>query len=162
MREALLHATYDSLTEEEFEANWLVVLNKYKLQDHNWLKGLYRDKDMWVPAFLKHLFRADMKMTQRVESIRSFFDDYLKKHTRLYEFAESYCKAMECRTEEYRQFDAHFQACTWQIVHGFTTQHVFQRCYADLKFKEVLRECSRICHLHCFNKVVISNSVMEY
>ena len=55
---------------------------------------------MWVPAYVKHLFWAGMKTTQRVESINSFFDQFVHKHTHLYEFVEAYCEAMEARANE--------------------------------------------------------------
>ena len=53
---------------------------------------------MWVPAYLKHLFWAGMKTTQRVESIHRFFDGYLSKHTLLSEFVERYVDALEVRS----------------------------------------------------------------
>ncbi|KAL2905369.1 Protein FAR-RED IMPAIRED RESPONSE 1 [Bienertia sinuspersici] len=62
----LLRAIYDSYTVEEFENSWNEAIDAYNLGENAWLKG--------------------MRSTQRVESINSFFDKYLKKQTRLYEF----------------------------------------------------------------------------
>ncbi|XP_048501598.1 protein FAR1-RELATED SEQUENCE 5-like [Beta vulgaris subsp. vulgaris] len=134
LKSALLCAIYESLTTEEFESNWDLVIESYELQQNTWLKGLYKEREMWV--YIKHLFWAGMKTTQRVESIHSFFDDYVKKHTRLYEFAETYCKAMENRAEDERRYDAYCETCVRQIVTGFPAEYVFQKCYTDMKFKK--------------------------
>ncbi|KAL2906204.1 Protein FAR1-RELATED SEQUENCE 5 [Bienertia sinuspersici] len=116
---------------------------------------------MWVPSYTKHLFRAGMKTTQRVESIHSF-DDYVNNHTTLAEFAEMYCRAMDKRAETERQYDVYSEAFTWQIACGFPCESVFQRYYTDMKFKVIQRECSRIMFLHYFQNVVTSNNVTEY
>ncbi|KAL2905086.1 Protein FAR1-RELATED SEQUENCE 6 [Bienertia sinuspersici] len=103
-----------------------------------------------------------MKTTQRVESIHSFFDDYVNKHTALAEFTEMYCRAMEKRAEAGRQYDAHSESFIQQITCGFPCESIFQCCYTDMKFKEIQRECNRIMFLHCFQNVVTSDNVIEY
>ncbi|XP_021854509.1 protein FAR-RED IMPAIRED RESPONSE 1-like [Spinacia oleracea] len=87
----LERAIYDSLTCDEFELNWATVMERYQADD-DWLEGLYAERNMWVPAYVKHLFWAGMKTSQRVESINNFFDQYVHRHTHLYEFVEAYCE----------------------------------------------------------------------
>ncbi|KAL2935095.1 Protein FAR1-RELATED SEQUENCE 6 [Bienertia sinuspersici] len=103
-----------------------------------------------------------MKSTKRVESIHSFFDDYVNKHTTLAEFIEMYCRAMEKRAETERQYDSHSETFIRQIACGFPCESILQCCYTDMKFKEILRECSRIMSLHCYQNFVTSNNVTEY
>ncbi|KAL2893267.1 Protein FAR1-RELATED SEQUENCE 5 [Bienertia sinuspersici] len=141
-KDELLNVIYDSLFVPEFESSWMVVINKHGLEDNLCLDG--------------------MKTTQRVESIHSFFDDYVNKHTTLAEFAEMYCRAMEKRAEMERQYDAHSEAFTRQITCGFPCESVFQHYYTDMKFKEIQHECSRIMFLHCFKNVMTSENVTEY
>ncbi|XP_048502773.1 protein FAR-RED IMPAIRED RESPONSE 1-like [Beta vulgaris subsp. vulgaris] len=74
---ALHNAIYDSLNDEEFEKSWGDAIAKFDLGSDNWLAG--------------------MKTTQRSESINSFFDGYVHKNTRLCDFVEKYCCAMEAR-----------------------------------------------------------------
>ncbi|KAL2894350.1 Protein FAR-RED IMPAIRED RESPONSE 1, partial [Bienertia sinuspersici] len=64
------------------------------------LLRLYQEREWWIPPYMKDMFWAGMRSTQRVESMNSFFDKYLKKQTRLYEFVQQYCKAMERRFED--------------------------------------------------------------
>ncbi|XP_010696068.2 protein FAR1-RELATED SEQUENCE 4-like [Beta vulgaris subsp. vulgaris] len=162
-KDELLNAIYDSLEPEEFEANWSSGILKYKkLSSNEWLAGLYREREMWVPTYLRHMFWAGMKTTQRVESMNSFFDGYVNKHTRLYEFAEHYCEAMEVRANTEKHADANSGRYVRELVTGFAVEKVFQRVYTDSKFKEVQRECNRTIYLMFHGKNVISDNIVEH
>ncbi|KAL2925869.1 Protein FAR1-RELATED SEQUENCE 5 [Bienertia sinuspersici] len=98
-----------------------------------------------------------MKTTQRVESIYSFFDDYVNKHTTLAEFAEMYCQAMEKRVETERQYDAHSETFIRQIACGFPCESETKKEYInqykrnywvryDMKSKLEECECSLFNH----------------
>ena len=117
---------------------------------------------MWVPAYLKHLFWAGMKTTQRVESINSFFDLYVNKHTHLYEFVESYCEAMEGRANSENMADTSSARNLRQIVTAFSAEEVYQKCYTDAKFHEVQRECTRVLYVRCLKKEMLNECVEEY
>ena len=52
---------------------------------------------MWVPTYVKQLFWAGMRTTQRVESMNLFFDQFITRHARLYEFGEKYTVAVKKR-----------------------------------------------------------------
>ncbi|KAL2904880.1 Protein FAR-RED ELONGATED HYPOCOTYL 3 [Bienertia sinuspersici] len=80
-----------------------------------------------------------MKTTIRVESIHSFFNDYVNKHTRLREFAEQYCEAMEVRAEAEREADSQ-----------------------SASFKEVQRECMRTSYTNFSAPTQISENKVEY
>ncbi|XP_021851075.2 protein FAR1-RELATED SEQUENCE 9-like [Spinacia oleracea] len=157
----LERAIYDSLTCDEFELNWATVMERYQVDD-DWLEGLYAERNMWVPAYVKHLFWASMKTTQRVESINSFFDQFVHKHTHLYEFVEAYCEAMEERENEESMVDTNTARNLRQIVTCFPAEELFQKIYTDAKFHEVQRECSRVLYVRCLNKKMLDESVEEY
>ncbi|KAL2929385.1 Protein FAR-RED IMPAIRED RESPONSE 1, partial [Bienertia sinuspersici] len=127
IKQPLLRAIYDSYTVEEFENSWNEAIDAYNLGENTWLKvdndtfiktalniygkcifciSLYQEREWWIPPYMKDMFWAGMRSTQRVESMNSFFDKYLKKQTRLYEFVQQYCKAMERRAEDEKQADA--------------------------------------------------------
>ncbi|XP_021743976.1 protein FAR-RED IMPAIRED RESPONSE 1-like [Chenopodium quinoa] len=75
---------YESFIVAEFERRWSQLMSVYELEDDEWLSNLYDERHMWVPAFMKEHFWAGMKTTQRVESINSFFDDFVNRKTKLY------------------------------------------------------------------------------
>ncbi|XP_021835081.2 protein FAR-RED IMPAIRED RESPONSE 1-like [Spinacia oleracea] len=157
----LERAIYNSLDCDVFELNWATVMERYQVKD-DWLEGLYEERHMWVPAYLKHLFWAGMKTIQRVESINSFFDLYVNKHTHLYEFAESYCEAMEGRANAENMAYTSSARNVRQIVTAFSAEEVYQKCYTDAKFHEVQRECTRVLYVRCLQKEMLNECVEEY
>ncbi|XP_071709139.1 protein FAR-RED IMPAIRED RESPONSE 1-like [Rutidosis leptorrhynchoides] len=70
---------YDTFTPVEFETAWNNMLEKCHLKNNRWLKGLFDERQRWVPCFVKDIFWAGMSTTQRSESINSFFDKYVNK-----------------------------------------------------------------------------------
>ncbi|KAL2928754.1 Protein FAR-RED ELONGATED HYPOCOTYL 3 [Bienertia sinuspersici] len=108
----------------------LIILGK--------MHGLYQEREWWIPPYMKDMFWAGMRSTQRVESMNSFFDKYLKKQTRLYEFVQQYCKAMERRAEDEKQADAESARFCHQLVSDFPIERVFQKIYTFAKFLEWL------------------------
>ncbi|KAI3972601.1 hypothetical protein MKX01_019259 [Papaver californicum] len=93
---------YVNLTEsiEEFESCWLALIDRYDLRDHEWLRSVYADRRQWVPVYLRDTFFAEMSITQRSDSINSYFDGYVNASTTLQLFAKQYEKALEHRYEK--------------------------------------------------------------
>lgn len=85
---------------EEFESCWLSLLNRYHLREHEWLQAVYTDRRQWVPAYLRDTFFAEMSITQRSDSINSYFDGYINASTTLQLFVKQYEKALESRYEK--------------------------------------------------------------
>ncbi|XP_010694416.2 protein FAR1-RELATED SEQUENCE 6-like [Beta vulgaris subsp. vulgaris] len=162
IKKALLNAVYNSLTKAEFEESWTATIGKFNLQEDTWLSGLYEEREMWVPAYMKHLFWAGMKTTQRVESIYSFFDGYLDKHTRLYQFGPAYMKAMESRANDEQQADANSNMYLRTLVTGFAVEKTFQLLYTDAKFKEVQKQCTKCLYDNGVSRRAISEYVVEH
>ncbi|XP_021739471.1 protein FAR-RED IMPAIRED RESPONSE 1-like [Chenopodium quinoa] len=97
---------YESFTVAEFERRWTDLIKQFELEDNDWLADLFEERHMWVPAFMKEHFLAGMKTTQRVESINSFFDGFVNRKTRLYEFPNKYTRAMGRRVKAETDADA--------------------------------------------------------
>ncbi|XP_074377988.1 protein FAR1-RELATED SEQUENCE 5-like [Apium graveolens] len=52
------HYIYKSVTECIFEARWASFVEKYHLQEHKWLNGLYELKHKWILAYTRNTFSA--------------------------------------------------------------------------------------------------------
>ncbi|KAL5759237.1 hypothetical protein ACOSQ2_018075 [Xanthoceras sorbifolium] len=91
-----------NLTEsiEEFESCWLAQVDRYELRDHEWLQTIYADRRHWVPVYLRDTFFAEMSITQRSDSMNSYFDGYVNASTNLNQFFRLYEKALESRNEK--------------------------------------------------------------
>ncbi|KAG7539711.1 Zinc finger SWIM-type [Arabidopsis thaliana x Arabidopsis arenosa] len=85
---------------EDFESCWFSLLDKYELRDHEWLQAIYSDRRQWVPVYLRDTFFAEMSLTQRSDSINSYFDGYINASTNLSQFFKLYEKALESRLEK--------------------------------------------------------------
>ncbi|KAK0580633.1 hypothetical protein LWI29_004345 [Acer saccharum] len=85
---------------EEFESCWLSLLDKYELRDHEWLQTIYAARKQWVPVYLRDTFFAEMSITQRSDSMNSYFDGYVNASTTLNQFFKLYEKALESRNEK--------------------------------------------------------------
>ncbi|XP_052193568.1 protein FAR1-RELATED SEQUENCE 5 isoform X1 [Diospyros lotus] len=85
---------------EEFESCWLSLVDKYDLRDHEWLQTIYSARRQWVPVYLRDTFFAEMSITQRSDSMNSYFDGYVNASTNLNQFFKLYEKALESRNEK--------------------------------------------------------------
>lgn len=85
---------------EEFESCWHSLADKYELREHKWLQAIYADRRQWVPVYLRDTFFAEMSITQRSDSMNSYFDGYVNASTNLNQFFKLYEKALESRHEK--------------------------------------------------------------
>ncbi|KAJ0466744.1 putative MULE transposase domain, FHY3/FAR1 family [Helianthus annuus] len=59
---------------ETFERRWGKLLEKYGLEDHEWLRDMFNIKEVWVPAYFREILMSClMKTTSRCESSNSAF-----------------------------------------------------------------------------------------
>ncbi|KAJ7967049.1 Protein FAR1-RELATED SEQUENCE like [Quillaja saponaria] len=91
-----------NLTEsiEEFESCWMSLVDRYALSDHEWLQTIYSSRRQWVPVYLRDTFFAEMSITQRSDSMNSYFDGYVNASTNLSQFFKLYEKSLESRNEK--------------------------------------------------------------
>lgn len=47
---------YNSLSRDEFEESWNNMIEKFELQNNDWLSGLYDERSRWVPTYVKNVF----------------------------------------------------------------------------------------------------------
>ncbi|XP_056690354.1 protein FAR1-RELATED SEQUENCE 8-like [Spinacia oleracea] len=166
LKDVVKEVVYECLCVEEFESRWSSMLLEYDVKDHaksnDWLGDMYEERKMWVPAYMNNYFWAGMKTTQRVESINSFFDGFLERSTKLFEFPKKYCAAMNKRCSDEKDADANGMKYIRKLVTGFPIEKVFQKIYTDNKFRDLQRECERL--LYCEVKVEkkISETEFEY
>ncbi|KAL4313853.1 protein FAR1-RELATED SEQUENCE 5 [Arachis duranensis] len=85
---------------DEFESCWSSLIDSYNLREHEWLQAIYGDRRQWVPVYLRDTFFAEMSITQRSDSINSYFDGYINASTTLQHFVKQYEKALESRLEK--------------------------------------------------------------
>ncbi|KAL3622860.1 Protein FAR1-RELATED SEQUENCE 5 [Castilleja foliolosa] len=85
---------------DEFESCWQTLVDKYDLREYKWIQEIYCDRRQWVPVYLRDAFFAEMSVTQRSDSMNSYFDGYVNASTNLNQFFKLYEKALESRHEK--------------------------------------------------------------
>ena len=162
IKKKLKKVIYNSFTPLEFEKNWQVALDKYKLTKNEWLAYLFQERAMWVPAFMKDRFWAGMRTTQRVESIHSFFDKFVKAHTKLIEFGEKYIAAVEERMCQERDADDRDRKWHRDVTTGLKLEKFFSGIYTDEKFLQHQIQCERMNHGFVSEEIRIDDDNVEY
>ncbi|XP_021724249.1 protein FAR1-RELATED SEQUENCE 5-like [Chenopodium quinoa] len=94
------------VTEQEFEAKWQAMLQKYELTEHSWYKRVYELKDKWCPALCRDFFSAGILSSQRSESTNHAIGFRASKATTLTEFYTIFKKTTNRwrSTEKYDEF----------------------------------------------------------
>ncbi|KAL2939678.1 Protein FAR1-RELATED SEQUENCE 6 [Bienertia sinuspersici] len=162
IKKSLQCAIYDIYTPQEFEETWNGAIDEYFLGENAWLAGLYHDREWWVPCYMKDMFWTGIRSTQRVENMNSFFDKYLTKHTRLYEFVQQYCKAVERRAEDEKQVDADSARFSHQLVSDFPIERVYQKIYTSAKFLEVQHACMKNLYVSVVGSKEVDDKLVDY
>ncbi|XP_058209110.1 protein FAR1-RELATED SEQUENCE 5-like [Rhododendron vialii] len=81
-------------TEEEFEVAWKNLLDDYSLHQSQWAVDVYKKKTLWAEAYLRGIFFAGAKSTQRVEGMNAYMNRFLKLRLKLFEFVQAFDRAL--------------------------------------------------------------------
>lgn len=140
IKSAMEGAVYDTHTTTGFEEKWCSFIDKFMLQQNDWLSGLYEERHRWAPTFVRKYFWAGMSTTQRSESMHAFFDGYINSTTSLNQFVKQYDNALSSRAE--KEFEADFNSLDTTIpcVSNSSIEKQLQGEYTHAKFKEVQTE----------------------
>ncbi|XP_021731310.1 protein FAR-RED IMPAIRED RESPONSE 1-like [Chenopodium quinoa] len=111
---------------------------------------------------MKEFFWAGMKTTQRVESINRFFDGYVNRKTKLHEFPQKYCMALDQRVRDEVSADERCSKYLRRLVSGFKVEKIFQKLYTDNKFQEVQKECTRMMYCNVRGEKVLFENLIQY
>jgi len=87
------------LTIKEFEDAWkMLIIDEFKLAEHETLNTLYGIREEWVPAYFKTDYCGTMVSTQRGESVNHLVKKcHVDANTPLHEFAKQMMKLLQRR-----------------------------------------------------------------
>ena len=81
---------------DEFERQWLDLINEFNLQENKWLSDMFEIRERWIPAYFKDVELCGlMRTTSRSESENQFFQNFTSKGSTLLNFMMGFESAME-------------------------------------------------------------------
>nr|XP_019711301.1 protein FAR1-RELATED SEQUENCE 5 isoform X2 [Elaeis guineensis]XP_019711307.1 protein FAR1-RELATED SEQUENCE 5 isoform X2 [Elaeis guineensis] len=98
---------FDCEEEEEFVYAWRAMIDKYDLDDNEWLAKLYEDRLTWALPYGKQVFCADIKSSLQKENLISLLKKHLSPQQELLPFFEHYDTLLNERRCLELQADAH-------------------------------------------------------
>ncbi|XP_065856705.1 protein FAR-RED IMPAIRED RESPONSE 1-like [Euphorbia lathyris] len=77
---------WNSESPEEFDLKWTELVAEDGLNNNDWLVNIYKIRSKWIPAYVNHVFSANMSSSQLAETNHAFFKKYIKKSNSLFDF----------------------------------------------------------------------------
>ncbi|WOK94751.1 protein FAR1-RELATED SEQUENCE 4 isoform X1 [Canna indica] len=119
---------YDFEDAVEFSLAWKLMLDKYNLNDNEWLTKLYEERENWSLPYVRQTFSADITSTLRVESLGSWLKEHLNLEKDLRSFLELYELLLDKRRYDELQADYNANQGTpripirllWQAANAYT------------------------------------------
>ncbi|KAL8491578.1 hypothetical protein ACS0TY_023247 [Phlomoides rotata] len=125
---------YDSLTVQTFETKWAEFLEKLGLQNNEWLRDLYNERQNWVPVYLHHTFWTRMISTQRSEGMHVYFDEFVHSRNTLKQFIEQYDIAIGNKIQKEFVVVFHSKNKIITCITHFPWEKQFQKVYTNSIF----------------------------
>lgn len=138
---------YDSLKDDEFEARWKILIDRFGLQDNEWVTFLYENRHLWVPAFLKDAFWAGLSTVNHRESPSAFFDDSIRPETTLVAFLSSYMILLQNKYKMEQHDDFESLSSSRVLVSKYPMEEQLSKLYTlnmFVKFQDELKA-----RMHC-------------
>ncbi|KAJ0816936.1 putative transcription factor FAR family [Helianthus annuus] len=111
-----------------FESRWAALLEKFGLQDHQWLNEMYEIRDRWVPAYFRDIpMCCLMKTTSRSESSNAAFKVNSTSANTLVQWLLCYDARIDA--QRYRQRVAHFKSSSI-VFHGKSNLPIEEHAFA--------------------------------
>ncbi|XP_062119190.1 protein FAR-RED IMPAIRED RESPONSE 1-like [Humulus lupulus] len=111
--------------EEEWEDNWKVTVNKYRLTRNAWVEAQYGIRKQWADTFLRGIYFGGATATGRCESMNSFLKRDLQNKIPLWMFIRHFDHDLSML--RYNEMKEHYKNNLTELVLNQTTMS----CVAD-------------------------------
>jgi hypothetical protein len=92
---------WGSETIEEFESKWKAILEKYNLENNEWLQRRYEIRKSWIPVYFIDIWLGGiLRTTSRSKSANSFFNRFIGRKLALVKFWIRFDTALKCQRQE--------------------------------------------------------------
>ncbi|XP_010271481.1 PREDICTED: protein FAR1-RELATED SEQUENCE 5-like [Nelumbo nucifera] len=151
---------YDDV--DEFESAWKNMIDKYRLQENEWLQKLYNKKHKWALVYGRQTFSAGMSITQRSESLNNCLKKYLNIKHDLSRFLQHFERVVA--DKQYEESKAEFAATqsTPFMVANMAILDFASRVYTPPIFSIFQNEVLQQLNCRIEDECVVSETSIEY
>ncbi|XP_074301432.1 protein FAR1-RELATED SEQUENCE 5-like [Silene latifolia] len=97
----------EDLEQTEFESSWFSIIEKHDLFGNVWLKSMFEDHKLWIPAYFRDTYMGGiMRTTSRSESKNSFFDNFTSSNISLVQFWMRFQSAIDAQRWKHSKLTA--------------------------------------------------------
>ncbi|KAF7820882.1 protein FAR1-RELATED SEQUENCE 5-like isoform X1 [Senna tora] len=100
----LRSSIYDHKYEEDFAHAWEAMLEKYGLQQNEWLRWMYREREKWAVVFGRNSFLLDIKGFHLGEVFSHKFRSYLNSDLDVLQFLKHFERVVD--EQRYEEIEA--------------------------------------------------------
>ncbi|RDX62880.1 Protein FAR1-RELATED SEQUENCE 5, partial [Mucuna pruriens] len=100
----LRRSIYDPKDEEEFTHAWEAMLEKFNLQQNEWLRWMYREREKWAVVFGRNTFFVDIKGFHLGEILSHNFRSYLNLDLDVVQFFKHFERVVD--EQRYKEIEA--------------------------------------------------------
>ncbi|XP_074298731.1 protein FAR1-RELATED SEQUENCE 5-like [Silene latifolia] len=91
----------------EFESSWCSIMEKHDLSGNEWLKSMFEDRKLWIPAYFRDTYMGGLlRTTSRSESENSFFGNFTNPNLSLVQFWIRFQSAMDAQRWKHSKLTA--------------------------------------------------------
>ncbi|XP_031099056.1 protein FAR1-RELATED SEQUENCE 5-like [Ipomoea triloba] len=141
-RKALNNTVWDeTLSIEEFETKWQMLMEEYNLSDDTWFSQLYEARANWIPAYLQDIFMGGLlKTTSRSESENSYYGNFTNHHCTLVEFYMQFNSVIEEQRYKQGKLNAECEGSFLEIKTPLGIERQAAAVYTTTMFYEFQKE----------------------
>ncbi|KAF8063907.1 hypothetical protein N665_1177s0008 [Sinapis alba] len=129
-----------SWTDEQFETRWSEMIDKFELNENEWIHSLFRDRRKWVPNYFQGISFAGLSGPERSGSVVSHFDKYMNSEATFSDFFEVYMKFLQYRYDVEAKDDLDSQSKQPTLRSSLEFEKQLSLIYTDAAFKKFQAE----------------------
>ncbi|XP_047953316.1 protein FAR1-RELATED SEQUENCE 5-like [Salvia hispanica] len=131
----------DLLEPDEFEEEWNGVIERYELEDVDWLNTLYEYRQMWIPAYFRDFPLGSMIRTTSIsESENSFYKNFMKPRANLAELYLYFNNALDFQRNARTKLDYNDATSVPILATKLGFEKHAATIYTDSMFRKIQEE----------------------
>ncbi|GJN30923.1 hypothetical protein PR202_gb19269 [Eleusine coracana subsp. coracana] len=150
---------YESVTLTDFEKEWGVMIDQYKLKDNEWFSTLYNCRKQWAPGYVNHSFWAGTSAIRKVDKPDPYFDGVVTIKTTLPVFLEQYETTLKGKLEREAYDDLRSYYSRLTLLSGLPFEEQLVELYTVTMFQAFQDEIKQLMHVICKEVDRSGNSV---